>query len=495
LHRQFGLEKLFRVDAPALDFDKLRLACEEAALSHGLNVPLLQVIRHSDAQVSSDGQTLYLSSDLEQMPSVPLAALISFALYFHSHRVASQRDLRSAPRGLGQKLASLIVGLRSAPVKIEQAQGAAAREEAKTSYKGNHSALLQALLMSRSGLQTECADFPGAPLFEDAEQINDFAQHLEGLIEGDFPDAFDQLLPAQNKLLKLAHKTSKLLDAGDRHANNQVASLNRLYQSIGPVGSVASIINRVSDQRLCDTDRTQVLVELMTTTQPLQARLQLVDFAASQLLALTVSQRMSLITQLRETLSGLANQEATELAQPLKAFGESQILTWTLMSVLRSKLHISETDGSRQRPLTDKAKRRCIGELFFIAAELGGEESSISARALRNQVDAVCESLDMDRPVSSPDEFQAAAWLEALDDLSRFSLHETLSILDALSAWGKENVIYQAWFDAICQRLKVQRQLALDVNSPAVYIQGSLPQNSIHADFSQPIRQNQTLDQ
>ncbi len=461
---------MFRLDAPVLIFDKLRLACEEAALSHGLNVPMIKIIDRQDIQISSDGETLYLASELAEMPSVPMQALISFALYFHSHMAARQPSQCQAPRSFGQRLAALLVGLRSAPRKLERTPGPVAREAARASYRGNHVALLQALLISRTGLQTCDQSFTGESLFEDTEQIAEFAQHLESLIESDYADSQDMQLKPPNKLLTLAHKTSKLLDAGDRNATHQVANLNRLYQSIGPVGSVARVISRISSTVLSDTERNQVLVELLAKVQPVQARLQLVDFAASQLMSLSATQKLSVMTQLRETLSRLTNPDGSSgAAGPLQtpeavqhplALGESSILTWTLLSVLRSKLNLVELDTTKQKPLSDKEKRRCIGELFFIAAELGGEESSISARALRNQVDAVCESLDIDRPVSSPDEFQAAAWLEALDDLTRFSLHETLSILDALSLWGQENIIYQAWFDAICQRLKVQRHLA-----------------------------------
>lgn len=461
---------MFRLDAPALIFDKLRLACEEAALSHGLNVPMIKMIDRQDIQISSDGQTLFLASELAEMPSVPLQALISFALYFHTHMATRQLMQHLAPRGFAQRLAALLVGLRSAPRKLERAPGPMAREEAMASYRGNHVALLQALLMSRTGLQTCDESFAGESLFEDTEQITEFAQHLESMIESNYSDSQDDPSKPPSKLLTLAHKTSKLLDAGDRNTTNQVINLNRLYQSIGPVGSVAHVISRVSSTTLSDAERNQVLVELLANVQPVQARLPLVDFAASQLMPLSEGRKLSVITLLRETLSGLTTPDGHGFtAAPLqdqeslrnhKALGESSILTWTLLSVLRSKLNLNEAGTGPPKALSDKEKRRCIGELFFIAAELGGEESSISARALRNQVDAVCESLDIDRPVSSPDEFQAAAWLEALDDLARFSLHETLLILDALSLWGQENIIYQAWFDALCQRLQVQRHLA-----------------------------------
>lgn len=461
---------MFRLDAPVLIFDKLRLACEEAALSHGLNVPMIKIIDRQDIQISSNGHTLFLASELAEMPAVPLQALISFSLYFHTYLAARLRMQHPAPRSFGKRLAALLIGLSSAPRKLERPPGPLAREEAKASYRGSHVALLQALLMSRTGLQTSDESFAGESLFEDTEQINEFAQHLESLIDSDYSDSQDYPLIPPNKLLTLAHKTSKLLDVGDRNATHQVANLNRLYQSIGPVGSVAQVISRISNKALSDAERNQVLVELLANVQPVQARLQLVDFAASQLMALSPMQKLSVMAQLRETLSSLTNPDGSSVAAgPLLpqdtarthlALGESSILTWTLLSVLRSKLNLVDVDVTKQKPLSDKEKRRCIGELFFLAAELGGEENSISARALRNQVDAVCESLDIDRPVSSPDEFQAAAWLEALDDLSRFSLHETLSILDALSLWGQENIIYQAWFDAICERLKVQRHLA-----------------------------------
>jgi hypothetical protein len=472
LGRQFGLEKLFRVDVSALTFNKLRLACEEAALSHGLNVPMIEIIVHQDMRISSNGTTLYLASELAEMPGAPLQAMISFALYFHTQMALSQRVHYQAPLRFAQRLAALIVGLRSAPRRLGESDGARARDSAKACYRGSHVALLQALLMSRGGIQTDDQSFLGEPLFEDAEQINEFARHLESLIEGDFADdSFLQLRPT-NKLLQMAHKTSKLLDANDRNASSQVASLNRLYQSTGPVGSVAYFMSRVSNQALSDHERIQLLVDLLANFQPIQVRLQLVDFTASQLMALSEAQKLSLMTLLRETLStatcnadrrmNLHETRAQDLGQ--ESFSDySPILTWTLLSVLRSKLNLNDLELGTRKPLTDKAKRRCIGELFFVAAELGGAASSISARALRDQVDAVCEALDIDRPVSSPDEFQAAAWLEALEDLTRFSLHETLSILDALSLWGLENVIYQAWLDAICQRLKVQRQLTHNV--------------------------------
>jgi hypothetical protein len=445
------------VEVPVLISDQLRLACEEAALSNGLNVPMIKIISYKDIQISSDGICLYLSSEIAQMPSAPRLALIAFALYFHTEIVARQRKDPPAPPRIGQRLAALMVGLRSAPRKLEKNVGEdashSAREAAKASYKGSHAALLQAVLIGRMGLQSSHDGFVGARLFEDGEEIGHFAQHLDGLIEGDFSDDQDHFLPLPNKLLKLAHKTSKLLDAGERNVSSQVASLNRLYQSIGPVGSVAYMICRISSGAPSDAERVQIMLELLTKVQPLQVRLQLVDFAASQLLGLSDARKLSLMSLLREALSSSVE------------IGEAPILTWTLLSVLRSKLHITEPEDSKPKPLSDKAKRRCIGELFFVAAELGGEESSISARALRNQVDAVCESLDIDRPVSSPDEFQAAAWLEALDDLDRFSLHETLSILDALCLWGQEDRVYQTWLDAVCQRLKVQRQLATGTKS------------------------------
>jgi hypothetical protein len=487
---------LFRLGAPVLIVDKLRLACEEAALGHGLNVPMIRIIDRQDIQISSDGHILYLASELAEMPGVPLQALISFALYFHTHMAAGQRLRQQAPRSFGQRLAALLVGLRSAPRKLERIPGPAAREEAKASYRGSHVALLQALLMSRTGLQTCDESFAGESLFEDTEQISEFAQHLESLIESDYSDSHNDQLKPSNKLLTLAHKTSKLLDTGDRNANKQVANLNRLYQSIGPVGSVAHVISRVSSRTLSDAERNQVLVELLADVQPVQARLQLVDFAASQLMPLSDTQKLSVMTQLRETLSSLTTPEGSSIAAaPLQsqeetridqALGVSPILTWTLLSVLRSKLNLNEAETTKPKPLSDKEKRRCIGELFFIAAELGGEESSISARALRNQVDAVCESLDIDRPVSSPDEFQAAAWLEAMDDLSRFSLHETLSILDVLSLWGQENIIYQAWLDAICQRLKVQRHLASSIKPKSSHTdQATIPQVIGHHELGQ----------
>ena len=450
------------MEVPVLIVDPLRLACEEAALSHGLNVPIIKIVAHQDMQISSDGQTLYLASGLADLPSAPRFALISFSLYFHTALSANQRMQYRAPRGLGQRFIELIVGLRSAPLKLEQPPGRHAREAAKASYKGNHSALLQALLMSRIGLQVSDPAFAGERLFDDSEDISEFAQQLEGFIEGDFSDQRDDLLPLPNKLLKIAHKTSTLLEIGDRNTPHQVASLNRLYQSIGPVGTVAYVIKRVSSTVLSDADRLQVMVELLTSVLPLQVRLQLVDFAASKLLVLNDMQKLSFISLLRETLSSLANFEEKDASvEPTGVtLGESPILTWTFLSVLRSKLNLKESVEAKQKPLADKDKRRCIAELFYVAAELGGEGSSISARALRDQVDAVCEALEIDRPVSSPDEFQAAAWLEALDELDRFSLHETLCILDALSLWGQNDSTYQTWLDAICQRLRVQRQLA-----------------------------------
>jgi hypothetical protein len=441
--------------------EKLRLACEEAALSHGLNVPMIHIVPHQEMRISSDGDTLYLASELAEMPNVALLALISFALYFHTHVGVHRRMIAQGPRSFGQKLATLVVGFGSAPRKFDYALGPVAREEAKASYKGSHVALLQALLMSRSGLVSNdeslfAESFLGDSLFEDGEQVAEFARHLESLIEGDFPDAREQHLQAPNKLLKLAHRTSKLLEAGDPNSSKQVASLNRLYLSIGPVGSLAFIISRLANTTLSDDERIQVLLELLVSVEPLQVRLQLVDFAASQWLALSNTQRLSLIAKLREALSKMPSIE-------------SPILTWTLLSVLRSKLNLDETEIVKLKPLNDKAKRRCIGELFFTAAELGGEASPISARALRDQVDAVCESLDIDRPVTSPDEFQAAAWLEALDDLSRFTLHETLCVLDALTLWGQENIMYQTWLDAICQRLKVQRQFSTPLKTQSTH--------------------------
>ena len=85
-------------------FDKLRLVCEEAALGHGLNVPMIKVIAHEDMQISSDGETLYLSSELGEMPRVPLLALISFALYFHTRMALSLRMCVASPTV--QKLAN-----------------------------------------------------------------------------------------------------------------------------------------------------------------------------------------------------------------------------------------------------------------------------------------------------------------------------------------------------------------------------------------------------
>jgi hypothetical protein len=111
---------LFRVSASALIFDKLRLACEEAALSHGLNVPVIKVIHHQDIQISSDGTILCLASELADMPAVPLQALLSFALYFHTEMLVGQRLRQPAPKRFGQRLAALMVGMRSAPGKPEK---------------------------------------------------------------------------------------------------------------------------------------------------------------------------------------------------------------------------------------------------------------------------------------------------------------------------------------------------------------------------------------
>ena len=62
-----------------------------------------------------------------------------------------------------------------------------------------------------------------------------------------------------------------------------------------------------------------------------------------------------------------------------------------------------------------------------------------------------------------PDVFQAAAWTETLEDLTRFSLHDSLSLIDALGEWGKDSERYQTWLDALCQKLHLHREDARPV--------------------------------
>ncbi len=459
--------------------NQLRLACEEAALSSGLNVPVVQVINHSDLQASSDGSVLYLSSGIHDMAPAPLAAYLTLCLHFHSQlaHVLMVRSRESLSLGerlrfgwnrlsaalTGQPAPSLernrFLGTPGLPYDPEQTLDLArlARQRAISKFESSQVALLQALLMVRGGQTGLDEEFAGAPLFEDAEQLAELAKYLEILFEGQFTDDTEKTMPQPNKMLRLAHKTSKLIEPSSPAAISQVAGLNRLYASIGPVGTLAHVISRLVSEQQSDAERVSVLTELLTRISPPQARLQLVDFAASRLLKLSRLQRQSLFARLREALS-LSMGPASAHGVQAGHSEDPHILAWTLLSVLRSKIDLSETDLQPREVLNDKDKRRCISELFFVAAELGGEEASISARAIRNQVDAICEALGIDRPVSSPDEFQAAAWIEALEDLSRFSLHEALAIIDALSAWGKESETYQVWLDALCQYLHIQRE-------------------------------------
>ena len=78
------------------------------------------------------------------------------------------------------------------------------------------------------------------------------------------------------------------------------------------------------------------------------------------------------------------------------------ILAWTLLSVLRGKIQPPDDNPRKPELLADKDKRRCLATLLFVASEMAGEDESISARALRNQLDKVSETLDIDRPVSAP---------------------------------------------------------------------------------------------
>lgn len=476
IRRQFSLVEWLCPDTDSLTTETLHLACEEAALASAQSVPSIQILTRTDMLASSDGHILFLSSGISNMAAGPLQAYLGLCLNFHHQYSSYLRARRAVGSSLGERAVSALrrasrrlLGQRpglatgqasgTLPPDPEEELAHRARQRSFSRLASGDGKLLQALLLVQAGFEEEDDALPGAPLFADSQQLGELARFLEMLLEGAHEPTGDALpWPQASKLLRLAHKTSLLIELGSNATEQQVAGLNRLYAPVGPVGSLAYVIRRLVNEPQSDYDRVNLLVEVLTSAAPVQARLQLVDLAASRLLKLPAGQRQTLLALLRDALGEKA------LKDPLAGDEEAHhILAWTLFSVLRGKIQPHESPARRPEPLSDRDKRRCLAKLLFVASEMAGEEESISARTLRNQLDKVSEALDIDRPVSAPDVFQAAAWTETLEDLTRLPLHDSLSLIDALAEWGRDSDRYQTWLDALCHKLNLQREDARPV--------------------------------
>ena len=456
---------------------RIRQACEETALAGGLSIAPCEILSGADLSIRSDGERLYLSQEIHSLETFSQFAYLGLALHFHdqiaqaSHKAmlepqswwarlkaylfgfdktanASARESGEAIRANAGSHVTVVTASRLTPEQLEQARSRAIANLLNARLVAPKN-LLQVLLMVQASVSNANGSAHGATLFEDEKQLLALVNRLEEEIETSPLAEASRPLAQASQLLRLAYKTSYLIDSRGPSAKAQVAGLNRLYSTLGEVGSLALVINKLSSNSLSDPERVNVLLEILTQVNPQNARLALIDFAASKLQAQEPSKCLALSNRLREELS-----QCKDLSM------DTQILAWTLLSLFRQKLLAEDPQHSRTA-LTEKIKRRCLSELFFVASELGTQDTSISARALRDKLDSVCEAIEIARPASSPDEFQAAAWIEAMEELSQFTLHETLCILDGLAEWGQENLSYQVWMEALCQRLKVQRELSM----------------------------------
>jgi hypothetical protein len=144
-----------------------------------------------------------------------LQALLSFGLTFHEQlsdlssgrlRNSNQAEVQSGrsrwlARGLPPRLIKSLnryFAFRGPTPTHRSDLARSARLSAQSDFHGSPVALLQALLAYRLDMAHAAACDHLSPLFDDVAQLDDFAQQLETLMEGDFVDNPELVLPLAN---------------------------------------------------------------------------------------------------------------------------------------------------------------------------------------------------------------------------------------------------------------------------------------------------------